>query len=114
MYTFHVVSGGKAVVYLNQIELMRDDEPREVELTPGEHLFEIYYKANGRGANQLQFFFAGPETSPGVDEEKNPLPGVEQLVPSTVSRHYVKPTACLPKGNPVQVCDGKTSVVSVD
>ena len=35
-------------------------------------------------------------------------------MPSTVSRHYVKPTACLPKGNPVQVCEGKTSVVSVD
>ena len=76
MYTFHVVSGGKAVVYLNQVELMRDDNPREVELTPGEHLFEIYYKADGKGGNQLQFYFAGPETSPGLNEEKEPLPEI--------------------------------------
>jgi hypothetical protein len=113
-YTFHVVSGGKAVVYLNQAEFMTTDEPKEAKLPKGEHLFEIYYRADGKGGNQLQFYFAGPETSPGLDEEKNPLPGVEQLVPSTVTRHYVKPTACLPKGNPVQVCEGKTSVISAD
>ena len=42
--------------------LSEDDEAKEVELTPGEHLFEVEYRTTG-GANKLKFHFAGPETS---------------------------------------------------
>jgi hypothetical protein len=114
-YTFRLASGKKGKLYMGGSLLSDDDEPKEVELEPGEHFVEVEYKTSG-GSNELQLFYAGPETSPGEDAEKNPLPGVEQTVPSTRTRHYVLPTCALPKGNPISVTEGeaKASVVSVE
>ena len=62
-YTFRLESGRKGKLFLAGELLSDDDEPKEVELAVGEHLFEVEYRTSG-GANQLKFHYAGPETSP--------------------------------------------------
>ena len=51
----------------------------------------------------LKFFFTGPETSPGVNADNDPLPPEERLVQSQFSRHFIKPSVVLSKGDPLKV-----------
>ena len=55
--------GKKGKLFIGGELLSDDDEAKEIELTPGEHLFEVEYRTTG-GANTLKFHYAGPETSP--------------------------------------------------
>ena len=54
-YMFNLKSGLKGKLYLGGELLIDDDSPKERELTPGKHFFEVeYISGSGGGGNELK------------------------------------------------------------
>ena len=74
---------------------------------------DLRFSCGAGDKHGLRFYLAGPETSEGVDKDDKPLPGVDKLVHSQFTRHYILPTCALSKGDPVRCTQGKAPIASV-
>jgi WD40 repeat protein len=97
-YTFKIQSQQMARLFLDDKLLVQDDQPGEIDLSPGWHLMRVEYFARKGLQHELKLLYSGPETEKLVGDKMEPQ---DIIVPPTITKYYFLPTCATCKGDPL-------------